>query len=143
MNTAITGSSKLPHAHTSELCTIPYGRMKINTTRHAWYLNGWILICDRYRPTGSEAIQGCLESCPTRSCRPLNSSKCSMLSVQVTVLLPFILPSTKSLDVNVNNIYVSDIDGPSPIAKLGDLGNCKCSFLHPYLLTSARIHSDY
>jgi hypothetical protein len=36
-------------------------------------------------------------------------------------------PSTKSLDVNVNNIYVSDIDGPSLIAKLGDLGNCKCS----------------
>jgi hypothetical protein len=110
--------------------------MRINTTRHAWYLNGWILICDRYRPTGSEAIQGYLESCPTRSCRPLNSSKCSMLSIQVTVLLPFILPSTKSLDVNVNNIYVSDIDGPSPIAKLGDLGNCKCSFLHPYLLTA-------
>jgi serine/threonine protein kinase len=45
-------------------------------------------------------------------------------------------PSTKSLDVNVNNIYVSDIDKPSPIAKLGDLGNCKCSFLHPYLLTA-------
>ncbi|KAF2006447.1 kinase-like protein [Amniculicola lignicola CBS 123094] len=26
-------------------------------------------------------------------------------------------------DVNVNNVYISDINGPSPIAKLGDLGN--------------------
>jgi hypothetical protein len=31
------------------------------------------------------------------------------------------------LDVNINNVYLSDIDGWSPIAKLGDLGNCKCS----------------
>ncbi|MCJ1259168.1 hypothetical protein MMC24_007004 [Lignoscripta atroalba] len=26
-------------------------------------------------------------------------------------------------DININNIYLSDIDGPAPIAKVGDLGN--------------------
>lgn len=50
-----------------------------------------------------------------------------MLSIQVAALLPFILPVLKWLDVNVNNIYVSDIDRRSPIAKLGDLGNCEFS----------------
>jgi len=33
---------------------------------------------------------------------------------------------TKRLDISINNIFVSNIDSPSPIAKLGDLGNCKC-----------------
>jgi len=37
------------------------------------------------------------------------------------------IPRTKLLDVNINNVYVSDIEGSSPIAKLGDLGNFKCS----------------
>jgi serine/threonine protein kinase len=27
-------------------------------------------------------------------------------------------------DVNPNNIFLSGVDGPSPIVKLGDLGNC-------------------
>ena len=33
---------------------------------------------------------------------------------------------TKRLDISINNIFVSNIDTPSPISKLGDLGNCKC-----------------
>ena len=33
------------------------------------------------------------------------------------------VPATDSSDINPNNIFLSDIDSPSPIVKLGDLGN--------------------
>lgn len=28
-------------------------------------------------------------------------------------------------DVNPNNVFLSGVNGPSPVVKLGDLGNCK------------------
>jgi serine/threonine protein kinase len=30
-------------------------------------------------------------------------------------------------DVNPNNVFLSVVTGPSPVVKLGDLGNCKFS----------------
>lgn len=33
-------------------------------------------------------------------------------------------------DVNPNNIYLSHVDGASPVAKLGDLGNSKNTISH-------------
>jgi hypothetical protein len=45
------------------------------------------------------------------------------------------------LDVNPNNIFVSHIDGTTPVAKLGDLGSSKCTVLS--LLSSlADYYSD-
>ena len=33
------------------------------------------------------------------------------------------MAGTDLLDINPNNIFLSDIDSPSPIIKVGDLGN--------------------
>ena len=33
------------------------------------------------------------------------------------------MAGTDFLDINPNNIFLSDIDSPSPIVKVGDLGN--------------------
>jgi serine/threonine protein kinase len=39
----------------------------------------------------------------------------------------FVTPVLNSLDVNPNNIFISNVDGSPSVAKLGDLGNSKCS----------------
>lgn len=31
----------------------------------------------------------------------------------------------RSTDVNPNNVFLSDVHGPAPVVKLGDLGNCE------------------
>ena len=33
------------------------------------------------------------------------------------------LLTTEALDINPNNIFLSGIDGPSPVVKVGELGN--------------------
>jgi serine/threonine protein kinase len=55
-----------------------------------------------------------------------------MLLIQVSMLLPAVLSiKTKRLDVNPNNIFLSNINGPLPVVKLGDLGTCTY-FSAPY-----------
>jgi hypothetical protein len=49
-------------------------------------------------------------------------------------LRSILIPSTEYLDVSLNNIFVSHVDGSSPVAKLGDLGNSKCCSL-PHVCT--------
>lgn len=40
--------------------------------------------------------------------------------------LGFTAVALTRIDVNPNNIFLSNIDSPSPVVKLGDLGNRRC-----------------
>ena len=50
-----------------------------------------------------------------------------MLYILVNDFSPFysIQLVAKLADINPNNVFLSGINGPSPVAKLGDLGNSK------------------
>ena len=86
--------------------------------------NGWTTICG----TCAQSRTVRKRSFPRRS--PDRSWKHSMCSYRVMRCIPvssvyweITLAVLRRLDLNVNNIFLTDIDSASPVVKLRDLGN--------------------
>ena len=99
-------------------------QMKRPQLRPVWSLNGWSTTCGKYRLNDFVKIQSCPRSYLDQYCRHSLFSRHSKTQyTRVDKRSLSSMAGTDSLDINPNNIFLSDIDSPSPIIKVGDLGN--------------------
>lgn len=92
----------------------------------AWCLNGWNMTCEQCLVINSDKIRTSPKSLRNQSCWLWSFLKRSMVQyILVSVLFLFVcdLLTAIRLDINPNNIFLSSIDMPSPVVKVGDLGN--------------------
>lgn len=114
----------------------------------AWCLNGWNMTCEQCLLINSDRIRTFPKSSRNQYCWLWSFLKRSMVQyILVSVLFLFAcdLFMAKRLDINTNNIFLSSIDMPSPVVKVGDLGNSKHSPLRtpPTILILVVLQEGY
>ena len=96
----------------------------------AWCLNGWNMTYEQCLLINSDRIRTCQKLSPNQSCWLwpfLRPSVVQYILVSVLCLFVYNQSTAKRLEINPNNVFLSSIDTPSPVVKVGDLGNSEQS----------------